>query len=135
MSTFQPSAAIVDENLIKADLRDVETEIISSTAEEDETAVKTEVDEATLFVGDLPPEITVLELSELFQPFGAIVDIQLKIIRGIKFPFGYAFIKFHNKDDAVAAFEKLNGNIVCGGCCLRLGWAKRNKRLHVANGT
>jgi hypothetical protein len=57
----------------------------------------------------------------------------LKLVKGTRLPFSYAFVKFDSKGDASEAFQSLNGNIECGGAPLRLGWAKRNRRLHVGN--
>jgi RNA recognition motif-containing protein len=45
----------------------------------------------------------------------------------------YAFVKFENRSSAQKAFDELNGLIIVEGCNLRLGWAHRNKSLHVGN--
>ena len=116
--------SVVEIDTINPETSCAADEAIYAESAIDEENLRAEEDENTIFVGDLPIEINVSDLTEVFQPFGNIADVQLKVIRGIKFPFGYAFIKFDCKEDASAAFDKLNGNIACGGCSLRLGWAK-----------
>lgn len=92
-------------------------------------------EDRTLFVGDLPEDFTASNLAVIFAPFGAISDIQVKVIRTVRQPFSYAFIQFETKTAAQAAFESLDGNLAygIGGTQLRLGWAHRNKSLHVGN--
>lgn len=53
---------------------------------------------ARIYVGNLPPDIRVSDVKELFDPkkYGRILDVDLKNEKGPPF----AFIEFENKDDA-----------------------------------
>ena len=94
-----------------------------------------EDEDRTLFVGDLPADVEMQTISELFAGYGSILSIQSKAIRTTKFPFSYAFVKFEKSEQATEAFEKCFGHLSLGGQPLRLGWARKNRRLHVGNCT
>ncbi len=102
---------------------------IERLADEDED------EDRTLFVGDLPADAEMQTISELFAGYGSIHSIQSKTIRTTKFPFSYAFVKFEKSEQATEAFEKCSGHLSLGGQPLRLGWARKNRRLHVGNCT
>ena len=93
-------------------------------------------DETTLFVGDLPAlpgNSMSADLNGLFDIFGIIDDIQVKTIRTPKQSFSYAFVRFMDRDSACQAFQQLHDNLMLGPYKLRLGWACRNKSLHIGN--
>lgn len=90
-------------------------------------------EDTTLFVGDLPGNCVPADLEGLFDIFGVIDDIQVKIIRTSKQNFSYAFVRYENRESALMAFNQLRDNLMLGSYKLRLGWAFRNKSLHIGN--
>ncbi|XP_075249607.1 serine/arginine-rich splicing factor 1A-like [Convolutriloba macropyga] len=62
---------------------------------------------ARLYVGNLPPDIRVSDIKELFdsRKYGKILDVDLKNEKGPPF----AFVEFENQDDADYAVEKRHG--------------------------
>lgn len=78
----------------------------------------------TLFVGDLPFLCDEEKLFELFHCFGAIESIRLKKSDNDpqKVHLSYGFVKFFAHEDAVRAFQEVNGMFYLGRR-LRLGWA------------
>lgn len=98
-------------------------------------------EERTLFVGDLPADCSPSEVSGLFSSFERpIADVQIKTIRHSTSPFSYAFVKFGERKDAAEVFEMATGRgstpvaaLSLRGCAVRLGWARRNRRLHISN--
>ncbi|KAK7277705.1 hypothetical protein RJT34_22720 [Clitoria ternatea] len=64
--------------------------------------------EHKLFIGMLPKNISEVEISDLFSKYGTIKDLQ--ILRGSQQTSkGCAFLKYENKEQAVAALEAING--------------------------
>ncbi|KAJ8752519.1 hypothetical protein K2173_004807 [Erythroxylum novogranatense] len=60
----------------------------------------------TLYVGNLPGDIRVREVEDLFYKYGPIVDIDVKIPPR---PPGYAFVEFEDPRDAEDAIEERDG--------------------------
>lgn len=60
----------------------------------------------TIYVGNLPGDIRLREVEDLFYKYGPIVDIDLKIPPR---PPGYAFVKFENRRDAEDAIRYRDG--------------------------
>ncbi|KAL8149002.1 hypothetical protein AgCh_006133 [Apium graveolens] len=84
--------------------------------------------EHKLFVGMLPKNVTELEVSDLFSPYGDIKDLQ--ILRGSQQTNkGCAFLKYETKEQALAAIEALNGNHRMEGSTIPLvvKWADTEK--------
>ncbi|XP_055535223.1 uncharacterized protein LOC129724379 isoform X3 [Wyeomyia smithii] len=74
------------------------------------TVKPNDIDPLTLFIGNLPNAVTVYTVKQMF-PTARRIDIghaqRLKHTR-------YAFIRFHNVDDAIAAFESNINKIIDG---------------------
>lgn len=69
--------------------------------------------ENKLFVGMLPKTFTEQELKDLFSPYGELKEVH--IIRGSEGgPKGCAFVKFVQRDSAIAAMDDLNETIPNG---------------------
>ncbi|XP_019197475.1 PREDICTED: RNA-binding protein BRN1-like isoform X1 [Ipomoea nil] len=84
--------------------------------------------EHKLFVGMLPKNVSEAELSALFSQYGTIKDLQ--IIRGSQQTSrGCAFLKYEQKEEAVAAIDALNGNHKMEGSTVPLvvKWADTEK--------
>lgn len=93
------------------------------------------IDESrTLFLGDLPSTATVEQISHLF-PEMQVSHVEIKIINSTKGTLCYSFVSFANAESCQRAFEKYDGNqaLFPDGTVVRVGWAKRNSRLHVSN--
>lgn len=66
--------------------------------------------ENKLFVGMLPKTFSEQELKDLFSPYGELKEVH--IIRGPEGgPKGCAFVKFVQRDSAIAAMDDLNETI------------------------
>ncbi|XP_052309241.1 serine/arginine-rich splicing factor SR30 isoform X4 [Populus trichocarpa] len=78
----------------------------------------------TLYVGNLPGDIRVREVEDLFYKYGPIVDIDLKIPPR---PPGYAFVEFEDAHDAKYAIRGLDGYNF-DGCRLRVELAHGGRR-------
>jgi RNA recognition motif-containing protein len=93
------------------------------------------IDESrTLFLGDLPATATVEQISHLF-PEMQVSHVEIKIINSTKGTLCYSFVSFTNAESCQRAFDKYDGNqaLFPDGTVVRVGWAKRNSRLHVSN--
>ena len=93
------------------------------------------IDESrTLFLGDLPSSATVKQISDLF-PELQVSHVEIKIINSTKGTLCYSFVSFCSAECCQMAFDKYDGNqaIFPDGSVVRVGWAKRNSRLHVSN--
>ena len=92
-----------------------------------------EYDERSIFLGDIPPGTMVSDLEAIFVdlPF---FSTEIKVINGAKGSVAYAFITFISVEVAQIAIDKFKECVVfpCGTQA-RMGWAKRNCRLHVSN--
>ncbi|RAL43533.1 hypothetical protein DM860_012674 [Cuscuta australis] len=87
--------------------------------------------EHKLFVGMLPKNVSDAELLALFSQFGTIKDLQ--IIRGSQQTSkGCAFMKYEQKEQAVAAINALNGKHKMEGSMVPLvvKWADTEKERH-----
>jgi translation initiation factor 3 subunit G len=87
--------------------------------------------ESTLRVSNLTKSITEDDLRDLFEPFGRVARVSLpRIIRNeggveIKEPRGFAYIAFQRKEDAEAAFVRLQGHGY-DHLIIKLEWANQN---------
>jgi RNA recognition motif-containing protein len=118
------------------------------------------IDESnTLFLGDLPPSATAQQISDLFPDF-EVSHVEIKIINSVKGSLCYAFVTFATAGNSIAhntfvralrkspnpsstfsteyaqqGIEKYDSNqaLFPDGTVVRVGWAKRNSRLHVSN--
>ncbi|KAL9378947.1 hypothetical protein Peur_027429 [Populus x canadensis] len=78
----------------------------------------------TLYVGNLPGDIRLREVEDLFYKYGPIVDIDLKIPPR---PPGYAFVEFEEARDAEDAIRGRDGYNF-DGCRLRVELAHGGRR-------
>ena len=66
-------------------------------------------DEATVRVTNVPEEIQVQDLWDLFTPFGPVSGVFLVKDKTINTYKGFAFITFNEKKDAQKAIEYISG--------------------------
>jgi RNA recognition motif-containing protein len=67
-----------------------------------------------IFVGNLAPEVTEAEVTDLFKPFGQITSVQLvrELFTGkLK---GFGFVEMPGKQHSLAAIAGLNGKEFAG---------------------
>lgn len=67
-----------------------------------------------LFVRNLLYTTSEDELHQLFAPFGDLEEVHLVVDAKTAKSKGLAYVQYHNGDDAVSAFEKLDGQIFQG---------------------
>ncbi|EMG47187.1 Likely U2-associated splicing factor [Candida maltosa Xu316] len=64
---------------------------------------------ASLYFGNIDPQVTELLMYELFVQFGPIKSINMPKDRILKTHQGYGFVEFKNKDDAKYTMDILRG--------------------------
>ncbi|KAF9524945.1 hypothetical protein CPB83DRAFT_909585 [Crepidotus variabilis] len=90
-------------------LENVDISTSSFVVEEKSRPVQTD----KLYVGNLPLEISLVDLHKAFKRFGDITDIQLPYNTGPGGrPKGYAFVSFSRKEDATKAQIKMDGALL-----------------------
>ena len=62
-----------------------------------------------LFLRNLSFDVTEPDLASLFSSFGAVADAHMPVAKDTSRPTGTAFVLFERSEDAVAAYEKLDG--------------------------
>ena len=68
---------------------------------------------SSIYVGNLPYEMTEEELRELFSPHGDVRSVKLIIDHATGRPRGFGFVEM-DKDNARDAIKQINGNEVSG---------------------
>jgi len=77
-----------------------------------ETSVAPQTDEteyARVFVGNIPLEVTELQLVEAFQPYGDVVDVVIPLDRVSGHNRAFAFVEFESLDAARKAIDNTGG--------------------------
>lgn len=97
----------------------VDSEISATTLVQQPTSI------ASLYVGDLSPEVTEPQLLDLFQTCGTV--LQVRILRDIitRRSLGYGYVNFQNPSEAEKALETLNFKQV-GDRHIRLMYQQRD---------
>jgi len=83
---------------------------------------------ASLYVGDLHPDITETQLFDIFKQVGQVASIRVCRDAITKRSLGYAYINYHNVQDAERALDLLNYKEIKGKSC-RIMWSQRDPSL------
>lgn len=83
---------------------------------------------ASLYVGDLHPDITEGVLFELFNRVGPVASIRICRDTITKRSLGYGYVNFHNVQDAERAIDTMNFSDIKDRPC-RIMWSQRDPHL------
>lgn len=87
---------------------------------------------ASLYVGDLLPEITEANLCDIFNQVGAVQSIRVCRDAVTRRPLGYAYVNFRLMQDAERALDTMNYSLIRGHPC-RIMWSHRDPALRKSN--
>jgi len=83
---------------------------------------------ASLYVGDLNPDITETQLFEVFKQVGPVASIRVCRDAVTRRSLGYAYVNYHTLADAERALDLLNYKEIKGRAC-RIMWSQRDPSL------
>lgn len=83
---------------------------------------------ASLYVGDLLPEVNETTLFEIFKQVGPVASIRVCRDSITRRSLGYAYINYHNITDAERALDLLNYKDIKNKAC-RIMWSQRDPAL------
>ncbi|PRT52539.1 Polyadenylate-binding protein, cytoplasmic and nuclear [Wickerhamiella sorbophila] len=83
------------------------------------------VSNASLFVGELSSGTSEANLYELFNQIGSVASIRVCRDAVTRESLGYAYVNYHNSEDAQRAMDQLNYQLINGRSC-RIMWSQRD---------
>lgn len=67
-----------------------------------------------IYVGNLAPEVTTEQLTDLVTPYGVAASVRVVTERGSSVSRGFGFVEMEKSEEALAAITALNGREVSG---------------------
>ncbi|KAF1744150.1 hypothetical protein MXB_4718 [Myxobolus squamalis] len=95
----------------------------------------TQVNIASLYVGDLKPDVNETILWSVFSPYGQVLSIKVCRDSQTRTSLGYAYVNFRTAQEAEKAMESINFASIEGKSC-RVMWSMRDpnrRKLGIGN--